>query len=148
MIRNTPPPKLSLISGRPTDVLLSLPQHLAGVGLELWQSVSSQYVFDDPGSYEVLSQACFAASRADRCRAIDQDGELLRVGKAVRSHPLLRDELQNRAPCARLLGKLGLDLEPWPTSAYRTCARPLIMPTKRRRILPVTPPARLGRRGA
>jgi hypothetical protein len=30
----------------------------------------------------------------------------------VRSHPLLRDELQNRALTARLLGKLGLDLEP------------------------------------
>jgi hypothetical protein len=30
----------------------------------------------------------------------------------VRSHPLLRDELQNRALAARLLGKLGLDLEP------------------------------------
>jgi hypothetical protein len=61
----------------------------------------------------VLSQACFAASRADRCRAIiDRDGELLRAGKAVRSHPLLRDKLQNRALAARLLGKLGLDLEP------------------------------------
>ena len=75
--------------------------------------ITTQYAFDDPASYEMLAQACFAASRADRCRAIiDRDGELLRVGKLVRSHPLLRDELQNRALACRLLQKLGLDLEP------------------------------------
>jgi hypothetical protein len=78
MICNTPP-NLALVGGRPAGEPQAPPQHLAGVGLELWRSISSEYSFDDPGSYQVLAEACFCASRADRCRAIiDRDGELLR----------------------------------------------------------------------
>jgi hypothetical protein len=108
----TTAPKLAVVPDRPTADPAQAPAHLTGVGLELWQRISSEFSFADPGSYEVLAQACFAATRADRCREIiDRDGELLRVGKLIRSNPLLRDEIQNRALCARLLGKLGLDLE-------------------------------------
>ena len=68
---------------------------------------------NDPGSVEILFQACASADRAERCRAIiDQDGELVRTKAGTRSHPLLRDELNNRALTARLIGRLGLDLEP------------------------------------
>ena len=35
-----------------------------------------------------------------------------RTKTGTRSHPLLRDELNNRALTARLIGRLGLDLEP------------------------------------
>ena len=112
MNRNSPH-RPALVGDRPAGDPLPPPAHLDGVGLELWRSISSQYAFDDPGSYEVLSQACFAARRADRARAIiDEQGEMLEIGKVVRSHPLIRDEIQCRALCARLLGKLGLDLEP------------------------------------
>jgi hypothetical protein len=89
------------------------PDHLEGVGLELWRKISAEYSFDDPASWRVLAEACFCTQRAERCREIiDRDGELLYVGKAVRSHPLLRDELGNRMAAVRCLQKLGLDLEP------------------------------------
>jgi hypothetical protein len=89
------------------------PPHLAGAGRDLWARITALYAFDDPGSYEVLSQACFATTRADRCRAIiDDDGEMISSGKIIKAHPLMRDEVANRALACRLLQKLGLDLEP------------------------------------
>jgi hypothetical protein len=61
----------------------------------------------------VLAQCCAARQRAERCRRIiDEQGEMIRVKDGWRSHPLLRDELQNRAFVCRALTKLGLDLEP------------------------------------
>ena len=108
MNRTTTTPKLALVGDCPADQPAQPPKHLTGVGLALWRSITAQYAFDDPASYQVLAEACFCASRADRCRAIiDRDGELLRIGKLVRSHPLLRDEIQNRALGARLLKRLG-----------------------------------------
>jgi hypothetical protein len=103
-------PELHLIGAPPTDETLPAPQHLAGVGLELWHRITREFEFSEPASYAVLREACFAVYRADRCRAlIDRDGELLHVGKLVRSNPLLRDEIQNRALAARLLRQLRLD---------------------------------------
>jgi hypothetical protein len=73
----------------------------------------AEFTFDDPGSTEILYQACCARSRAERCRQIiDRDGELVFTRSTARAHPLLREETQCRALLARLLGKLGLDLEP------------------------------------
>ena len=86
------------------------PDGLDAVGEHLWRKVTGTYVFDDPGSYVVLEEACRARQRAARCaKLIDRDGELFEGNKA---HPLLRDELQNRALACRLLSRLGLDLEP------------------------------------
>jgi hypothetical protein len=80
----------------------------------LWIEVTAIFEFDDPGSYEVLAQACAARSRAERCRAIiDEQGEMVRLkGGVIRANPLLRDELANRAFTVRALSKLGLDLQP------------------------------------
>jgi hypothetical protein len=89
------------------------PTNLDATGRALWDEVTSVFAWDDPGNYRVLEQCCFALQRAERCRAvIDDQGEMLMVRGQVRSHPLLRDELQNRAFVVRSLAKLGLDLEP------------------------------------
>jgi hypothetical protein len=108
-----PGPKLSVIQAQPVPPSVPPPAHLDAVGAALWVEVCSVFEFADPGSYEVLAQACAARSRAARCAAqIDADGEMIRVGKTVRSHPLLRDEATFRALCCRCLARLGLDLAP------------------------------------
>jgi hypothetical protein len=89
------------------------PANLGPAGLSLWTDIVRAYEFGDRASYETLAQACFAADRAERCRAqIDQDGELVRGRNGVREHPLLRTEIASRAFVVRVLAKLGLDLEP------------------------------------
>jgi hypothetical protein len=81
--------------------------------MALRRAVTTNYAFDDPGSVEILYQAAAAADRAEKCRAIiDEEGEIVRTRNGPRSHPLLRDELANRAFATRAIGKLGLDLEP------------------------------------
>lgn len=104
---------LKVIPATPAGNRPETPRPLGQHGLALWRSVTTTYEFDDPGSIELLCLACQALDRAEECAArIKQDGPLLAFGKMVRRHPLLRDELQFRALCARLVGKLGLDLEP------------------------------------
>jgi hypothetical protein len=108
-----PHAKLAVVASRPSLGGLPPPGHLDAFGAEFWTKVTGLYDFDDPASLELLAQCCSACSRAERCRRIiDDDGELLRVGKAVRAHPLIREEIQSRALVARLLRLLGLDLEP------------------------------------
>jgi hypothetical protein len=109
----SPATKLAVVGAQPAGTVPPPPGTLGSFGLDLWRSVVTAYEFSDAGSYQVLYQACAACDRAESCRAqIDQDGEMLRVGKTVRSHPLLRDELANRAFLCRALARLGLDLEP------------------------------------
>jgi hypothetical protein len=98
----------------PDDPGRTPPVPLRPPGLALWRAVTASYAFDDAGSFHVLAMACQCLDRAERCREmIDHHGELLFDRNGVgKSNPLLRDEVQNRALSARLLGKLGLDLEP------------------------------------
>ena len=108
-----PSTKLALVPSQPADDGVRPPPHLRELGLTLWRDVTESYLFDDPASYTILGLACGALDRAEALRAqIDADGEMIRGKFGVKSNPLLRDELQNRALCARLLGQLGLDLEP------------------------------------
>jgi hypothetical protein len=89
------------------------PPELGDHGRALWHSVMGQYDIIDAGGWETLRQACCAVDRAENCRArIAEDGELLTSRGLVRSHPLLRDELANRAFAVREIQRLGLDLEP------------------------------------
>ena len=124
MPRKPTAPKLSVVAPVPAPEHPAPPGKLGETGLALWRSVVESYEFSDPGSTQILFQACRSADRAEACREIiDTDGELVRTKTGARSHPLLRDELNNRALCARLLGKLGLDLEPLRSGAGRPPGR-------------------------
>lgn len=90
------------------------PRKLDRHGATLWRSIMSEYQINDSGGLEMLTQACQALDRAERCReAIDEDGELLRSkkGGALREHPLLKMELASRSFVVRTLQRLGLDVE-------------------------------------
>ena len=89
------------------------PPELGEHGGNLWRSVMEQYDIVDAGGWETLRQACLACDRAEACRKlIDEDGEMIRTKTGVRSHPLLRDEIQNRSFVVKAIQRLGLDLEP------------------------------------
>jgi hypothetical protein len=113
MPRKPTAPKLSVVAPQPAPDHPAPPGKLGETGTALWRAVTTNYEFADPGSTEILFQAWAAADRAEACRRIvDQDGELIRTKAGTRSHPLLRDELNNRTFVVRSLGRLGLDLEP------------------------------------
>jgi hypothetical protein len=113
MPRKPSSPNLAVVPQQPLVQVIDPPGKLSGPGMSLWRSVLESYEFSDAASYQVLYQSCACVDRAESCREIiDRDGELLYVGKSVRSHPLLRDEVANRALACRLLARLGLDLEP------------------------------------
>ena len=89
------------------------PGPLDQFGLDLWIAITSQYHFDDVGSFEVLYQACCCRSRAERCRKlIEGDGEFLRLKGGIRAHPCIREESAARALTVRMIKDLGLNLEP------------------------------------
>ena len=109
---SAPKPDLRVIGQSPAP-RVEPPRPLGEHGLALWRAIVGDYEFSDPGSLEVLAQACLALDRAELCAAeIAKDGQMIRTKTGMRSHPLLRDELANRAFCVRALSKLGLDLEP------------------------------------
>jgi hypothetical protein len=113
MPRKAPAPKLAVVGKSPEPTHPQPPSKLGATGLALWRGVVTNYAFDDPGSIEILHQACQAADRAEACRRIiDEDGEALRTRTGPKAHPLLRDELNNRTFVVRSLARLGLDLEP------------------------------------
>ena len=106
-------PKLVAIPSSPQSGGLPVPPGLGEIGAGLWREVTKMYAFDDPASLEMLRQACAATDRAERCAAeVNEHGEMIRTKAGLRANPLLRDELGFRALAARLLSKLGLDLEP------------------------------------
>ena len=112
MARKTTP-NLAVVRASPGADHPTPPRPLGKDGMVLWSTVTRDYAFSDPGSVQILALACAALDRAESCaRQIGKEGQMIPGTSGPRSHPLLRDELQNRALCARLIGKLGLDLEP------------------------------------
>jgi hypothetical protein len=106
-------PQLSIIGPPPMPTTPPPPRHLDEIGRQLWSQITEQFEWSDRGSDEVLAQLCAARQRAERCiRIIDEQGEMLTMRGQIKAHPLLREELANRAFVVRSLAKLGLDLEP------------------------------------
>jgi hypothetical protein len=80
------------------------PAKLRLTGRRLWQQITSTYEFDDPGSYELLSQCCQAADRiTELSKLIEKEGY---------TSTLLAYELSHRRFVVSTLKGLGLDLEP------------------------------------
>jgi hypothetical protein len=97
----------------PSSITPQPPRKLGDLGLFLWQSIQSEYRIDDAAGRELLAQACEAADRVARLAAkIDSDGEIIQTESGLKAHPLLKDELANRAFICRTLRQLGLNLEP------------------------------------
>jgi hypothetical protein len=96
----------------PTTTSISPPRKLSAPGLSLWDSIMSEYQIEDRGGIELLMQACEAADRvAQLAEKIDADGLMLETRTGPKSHPLLKDEVSNRAFICRTLERLGLNLE-------------------------------------
>ena len=105
--------KLHVVGGSTPPLATEPPRQLGVHGQALWNSITADYDIVDSGGREMLAQACAALDRAENCAvAIKNDGEVLRKAGAVRAHPLLRDELGNRAFVIKTLRSLGLDVEP------------------------------------
>ena len=90
-----------------------IPPDLGQNGLRLWTRVQSEYRVSDVGGVELLTQACRALDRAEKCRIqIDAEGETIMTKGGLRDHPLLKHELHARSFVARTLSRLGIDSEP------------------------------------
>jgi hypothetical protein len=106
-----PQPPLTLVG--PGTTVPPPPRKLDPPGLSLWNRVQSEYAIRDCGGIELLCLACQTLDRAESLSAaIAADGETVHTRTGVRAHPALRDELANRALVARLLTKLGINVEP------------------------------------
>ena len=101
------PKLIEITSGGP-------PRPLGTHGMALWQRITDDFDISDAGAIELLTLACQALDRAESCREqIDATGEISTVnGQPGRAHPLLRDELANRAFVTKALERLGLTTEP------------------------------------
>jgi hypothetical protein len=88
------------------------PSSLSEPGAKLWRSILKQYVIRDAGSLAILEQACISRDRATSFAVIiKRDGAMIRGKEAMKEHPLLKLEREERALECRLLQKLGLNLE-------------------------------------
>jgi hypothetical protein len=106
-------PKNPTLTIQPAETPIPPPRDLGEHGRALWDRVQIEFRVEDAGGVELLMQCCAAADRADELAAIiDKDGAVVRGKTGPRSHPLLRDEIQNRAFVARCLQRLGLLDEP------------------------------------
>ena len=112
--------KFTVVGAQPEPDPTAMPVGLETAGAALWRHVTSQYDVSDPSGVCLLTEACRALDRAEKCRArIDQDGEVVMVHGTPREHVLLKSELANRSFCTRTLIRLGLNFEPLRSSVGR-----------------------------
>jgi phage terminase small subunit len=89
------------------------PRPLGKVGQSLWHRVQSEADVSDAVGVEFLTLACEQLDLAEALQEqIARDGTVVRLRGSVKAHPALRDLTQARALVARLLARLGLDVEP------------------------------------
>lgn len=90
------------------------PRRLGDHGQALWDRVTGEYAIEDAAGKELLTLACQALDRAENLREqIDRDGEVFTTRNGyMKEHAALRGELASRAFVAKMLLRLGLDVEP------------------------------------
>jgi hypothetical protein len=90
---------------------LEPPAQLKATGRDLWARVHRDFEVTDAHGLEALFQVCVASDRAQECaEAIAADGAVIKTRTGLRSHPLLRDEIQLRSFICRALGRMGFDV--------------------------------------
>jgi len=88
------------------------PRPLGRYGRDVWDRVMAAYAIEDVGGIEMLTIACQAIDRAECCREeIERAGHMIPSHTGMRSHPLIRDELQCRALAMRTIDRLGINHE-------------------------------------
>jgi hypothetical protein len=106
-------PKPTLTLAAPPTTSCAPPRKLGPTGRQLWDDILREFDIADRAGLELLCLAAEAVDRAERLAAcIDRDGEVVATKTGPRAHPALRDELANRAFCARTLERLGLTTQP------------------------------------
>jgi len=99
--------KIAVLSTTPNP-----PSSLGEPGAKLWRAIMKQYVIRDAGGLAILEQACISRDRSTSFAAIiKRDGAMVRGTAAMREHPLIKHEREERALESRLLQKLGLNVE-------------------------------------
>jgi phage terminase small subunit len=105
-------PPFTVISG-PLAAIIEPPATLGPTGAELWRAVLTQYDIIDAGGLAILEDACRERQNAtDMAAVIAAEGFMVKTKSGRKEHPLIKHELAARALTARLLQRLGLDLEP------------------------------------
>jgi len=112
-------PPLTVVSGALTTII-EPPTILGPAGSRLWRSVLSQYDIRDAGGLAILEDACASRDNAtSMAEIIAAEGRMVRTKSGRREHPLIKLEIAARALTARLLARLGLDVEPIRSSSGR-----------------------------
>jgi hypothetical protein len=90
------------------------PATLGADGARLWRDVLAEWSLQNVAELALLEQAAQAYDRAERLRGlIAEEGEMIATGTgSSKPNGCIALELQARALCARLIGKLHLSDEP------------------------------------
>lgn len=89
------------------------PRPLGPDGMSLWTRITESYSFTDPGSLELLAQACQSLDRAEALAAeVVRSGVVITGRTGPRENPAVKGELAYRAFVVRTLSRLGLIYEP------------------------------------
>jgi hypothetical protein len=90
------------------------PANLGEHGAKLWRDILAEWAIDNVSDLAILEQAAQAYDRAERMRLlIAEQGEMIDTATgSQKPNGCIALELQARALCARLIGKLHLSDEP------------------------------------
>jgi P27 family predicted phage terminase small subunit len=98
------------------------PRNLSGPSKTLWERIRSEYAIADSGGLAILTSACEAHARMGQAaEMLKREGLTIRDARgALRPHPALKIETDNRAQFLAAIKLLSLDVEP----LERTPGRP------------------------
>ena len=90
------------------------PPHLSSEAKKLWSAILAEYAITDAAGLHILRVSLEALDRAQAARvSIDKIGMVIRDRfQAVKPHPLIPVERDNRAAFLAGLKALNLDIEP------------------------------------
>jgi hypothetical protein len=110
MAKTPKPPALTVVQPGTTGV--QPPRQLGPSGRQFWDDILREFTIEDRAGLELL---CLAWERLDRAadlaERIEAEGSTIRTKGGVRVHPAIRDELACRAFTAKVIERLGLNLE-------------------------------------